>query len=267
MISSLPVEKLRVGMYVILPVSWFKHSFLKNQFLITSEEQIKKIRDSELTEIKIDTSQGLAVQEIESITHEAPPPPTSPDKWNPAEEINEKLKEAIHDKNLSPDKKAKAVYENSLDLMNRLLENPTSKAIGEGKKGIANVVDMILSDNETSSRLMDITSHDFYTYSHSVNVGILSVLLSKKLYTGSTDHDMHKLGAGFFLHDLGKVRVDPAIINKPGRLTEAEMFQMRIHPYQSYKILKETDHLTEEAKIIALQHHERDDGTGYPPAG
>jgi len=59
MISSLPVEKLRVGMYVILPVSWFKHSFLKNQFLITSEEQIKKIRDSELTEIKIDTSQGL----------------------------------------------------------------------------------------------------------------------------------------------------------------------------------------------------------------
>jgi len=148
--------------------------------------------------------------------------------------------------------------------MNRLLENPTSKAIGEGKKGIANVVDMILSDNETSSRLMDITSHDFYTYSHSVNVGILSVLLSKKLYTGSTDHDMHKLGAGFFLHDLGKVRVDPAIINKPGRLTEAEMFQMRIHPYQSYKILKETDHLTEEAKIIALQHHERDDGTGYP---
>ncbi|MCH7552016.1 HD-GYP domain-containing protein, partial [Patescibacteria group bacterium] len=106
--------------------------------------------------------------------------------------------------------------------------------------------------------------HDFYTYTHSVNVGILSVSLSKNLYKGSTDHNMHELGAGFFLHDLGKVRVDPAIINKPGRLTEKEMQQMRIHPYQSYKILEETNHLTKEAKVIALQHHEREDGTGYP---
>jgi len=70
--------------------------------------------------------------------------------------------------------------------------------------------------------------------------------------------------AAFFLHDLGKVRVDPAIINKPGRLTEEEMSKMRIHPYQSYKILEESGHLSHECKVITMQHHEREDGSGYP---
>ena len=75
---------------------------------------------------------------------------------------------------------------------------------------------------------------------------------------------MYELGAGFFLHDLGKTRVDPAIINKRGKLTEDEMKKMRSHPYQSYKILAEANQLSEECRLIALQHHEREDGKGYP---
>jgi HD-GYP domain-containing protein (c-di-GMP phosphodiesterase class II) len=75
---------------------------------------------------------------------------------------------------------------------------------------------------------------------------------------------MHELGAGFFLHDLGKVRVDPAIINKRGSLNEEEMKKVRIHPYQSYLMLKEANQLSNECSIIALQHHEREDGKGYP---
>ncbi len=263
MIVTVKVKELRIGMFVELPGSWFKHSFLKNRFIIESKEDLNKIIESGLKEISIDTSLGHAVQEIESISHETPPV-KPPDEWKPDKDINDELKEAIHDKHLPPEKKAKAVYKNSIDLMSKLLESPTAEAIGEGKEGITHVVDLILKDDDTTSYLMDITSHDFYTYTHSVNVGILSVSLAKKLYKGSNKHDMHELGAGFFLHDLGKTQVDPAIINKPGRLNDAEMFQMRIHPYQSYKILKETKHLTEEAKVIAMQHHERDDGTGYP---
>ena len=144
------------------------------------------------------------------------------------------------------------------------VEDPKAENVGEAKKGIAEVVDLIVADDETAFHLLRISSHDFYTYTHSVNVGVLSILLSKALFKKSDAHDMHELGAGFFLHDIGKVRVDPAIINKPGRLTEDEMKIMRTHPYQSYKILSETNHLTEECKIIALQHHEREDGKGYP---
>ena len=75
---------------------------------------------------------------------------------------------------------------------------------------------------------------------------------------------MRELGAGFFLHDLGKVHVESSIINKPARLTKGEMFKIHTHPYQGYLLLKETNQLTEDCQIIVMQHHEREDGTGYP---
>ena len=72
------------------------------------------------------------------------------------------------------------------------------------------------------------------------------------------------LGQDFFLHDLGKVKVNPDVLNKPARLTEAEMRHVRIHPYQGYKLLDGANELTEECRIIVMQHHEFVDGTGYP---
>lgn len=75
---------------------------------------------------------------------------------------------------------------------------------------------------------------------------------------------MHELGAAFFLHDIGKVRVDPAITKKPGKLTEKEMLQMRSHALEGYDLLSATKQLSEECKIIVMQHHEREDGSGYP---
>jgi len=89
-------------------------------------------------------------------------------------------------------------------------------------------------------------------------------MLAKELFKKSDAHDMHELGAAFFLHDIGKVRVDPAITKKPGKLTEQEMIQMRTHAAVGYDILSEAKNITEECKIIVTQHHEREDGTGYP---
>jgi HD-GYP domain-containing protein (c-di-GMP phosphodiesterase class II) len=60
------------------------------------------------------------------------------------------------------------------------------------------------------------------------------------------------------------VEVDASIINKPGKLTEEEMTQIRQHPHMGYKLLYETNQLTHECKKIVLQHHERYDGKGYP---
>jgi len=108
-------------------------------------------------------------------------------------------------------------------MMSRLLEHPTAENIAETKKGIAEIVNLILTDEATNLHLLRITSHDHYTYTHSLAVGLLSVSLAKVLFKRSQGHDMHELGAGFFLHDLGKVKVDAAIINKPGKLTEEEM--------------------------------------------
>ena len=69
---------------------------------------------------------------------------------------------------------------------------------------------------------------------------------------------------GFSLHDIGKVRIRPGIINKRGKLTDAKMAVMRTPPDQGYTILSVTKQLTEDCRIIVGQHHERQDGSGYP---
>ncbi|MEH6814186.1 MAG: HD-GYP domain-containing protein, partial [Motiliproteus sp.] len=119
-------------------------------------------------------------------------------------------------------------------------------------------------DDQTARNLLRITSHDFYTYTHSVNVGVTSLMVAKELFRGSDAHDLEELASGFFLHDLGKVMVRPEVINKPGRLDDAEMKHMRIHPYQGYKLLDAAGEMTEESRYIVMQHHERFDGSGYP---
>jgi len=214
--------------------------------------------------VRIYPSRSAAELEVESLSHQPEKELEPPKDWLPEKDLSEALSEVIRDGSLQPDLKARVVYHHSVGLMERLFDNPTAEFIGKSKKAIAAIADLILDDDDTSRNLLKITTHDFYTYTHSVNVGILSIYLAKRLYGPSSGHDLHELGAAFFLHDLGKVRVDPAIINKPGRLTEEEMSKMRIHPYQSYKILEESGHLSHECKVITMQHHEREDGSGYP---
>lgn len=263
MVQKIKTKDLRIGMHVILPGSWVDHSFLRSRFTIRYKDEIKKIIEGGFDEISIDMSSGMPFTEAEEVAH-GKEDMQPPEKWETKNIVPDELREAVNDKNLTSEKKATIVYNSSVELMRRLMDDPKAENIKEAKGGIAEVVNLVLSDQATAKHLLRITAHDFYTYTHSVNVGVLSVMLCKSLFGGSDKHDMHELGAGFFLHDMGKIRVDPAIINKPGRLTDEEMKRMRIHPYQSYKIMKEANALSEECSIIAMQHHEREDGTGYP---
>lgn len=261
------IKDLKIGMYIVLPVSWFKHPFLKNEFVIDSEKQINQLIEYGFHEVKIDTSKSISASEAEYKDQMIVAPNalvTSPRKWDPDKLIPVELREALHDKKLPPEQKSQIVYKSSLILMDRLFDDPKTENIQEAKKGISDIVDLILGDDTTSSFLLRLTSYDVYTYTHSVNVGVLGVLLAKDLFRKSDRHDMHELGAGFFLHDIGKVRIDQAIINKEGRLTDQEMDIIRTHPKEGYALLKETNQLTEECRIVVMQHHERHDGSGYP---
>jgi HD-GYP domain-containing protein (c-di-GMP phosphodiesterase class II) len=262
-ITKIQTRNLKIGMYVIIPATWLNHPFAIGSFEIKSKDQIQKIIQSGFNEVRIDTEKEVAFIEPEpadqgnnKISSEA--------AWQPGKFVPPALFEAIHDKHLTPEKRADVVYQSSVELMGKLLDDPKAENIIEAKHGISEIVDMVFSQDDTSHFLLRITSHDYYTYTHSVNVGILGILLAKQLFRRPSAHNMHELGAGFFLHDLGKIRIDPAIINKSGRLTDEEMEEMKKHPNFSYKILKETNQLSEECGIIALQHHEREDGSGYP---
>ena len=282
-LQEIPVDQLREGMYVVLPLSWNEHPFIKGSFRIKEHEQIREIIACGLKRVPIDPTRSEGplpdpdaplptVEELAHMSHgDAPPPGVAdpreaepPPKWSADKLVPEALSVALEDRSLPSEQKSKAVYQNSKVLMERLLESPTAENLQASKQAISAVTDLILSDDETANNLLRITSHDFYTYTHSVNVGVTSLMLCKALFKGSDGHDLHELGAGFFLHDLGKVKVDPAIINKPGKLTDQEMQRVRIHPYQGYKLLHEAGALSEESRIIVMEHHEFDDGTGYP---
>jgi len=266
MIETIKTSELKIGMYVILPKSWYVrilHPFQKTQFLIETEEELQQILHSGLEEVQIDPSLAFIEQEVECLTHPASEI-TPPKEWKSDKNISHQLKQVIHDQSLEPEVKAKAVYQESIVLMKSLFDHPTAGQIIQAKEAISEMVDMILSEDNTTLNLLKIMTHDFYTYTHSVNVGVQSIALAKRLYGAHSDHDMHELGAGFFLHDLGKAKIDPAILNKAGRLDEKEMAIMRAHPSLGYSILKKANQLSRECALIAIQHHEREDGTGYP---
>ncbi len=268
MLKKIQSSSLSLGMYVILPSSWMSHPFLKGRFLIKNPDDIKRIMDQGISEVTIDTARGLSFPNVDIISHASETPSVRnfkpPASWHPETIIPDDLKQAVNDRRMPYEKKSKIVYTSSVEMMRRLMEDPKTENIREVKRGISDVVDVIISDDRTAKHMLSITAHDFYTYTHSVNVGVLGVMLSRELFKNKDTHNLHELGAGFFLHDLGKIHVDSAIINKPGKLTDEEMRKMRIHPYQSFRILEEAGQLSQECRMITLQHHERDDGNGYP---
>jgi len=262
MMETIPVDELKIGMHVLLNLAWYEHPFLKSQFHLSSEDEIKKIKGLGLKAVAVDLAKSI----IPEVSVPSPPGADNRDQPETKSEpiVPDELLTVLHDRKLAPERKANLIQEYSMSMMKNLLEKPTAGNIEEFKKGTSEIVDLILRDNETTFFLTNITDHDYYTYTHSVNVGFLAVALAKTVFQQSDHHDLHALGAGFFLHDLGKVNIDLGIINKPGKLTDEEMQQMKRHPAQGFFILQEAKQMTKELKMIVLQHHEKMNGTGYP---
>lgn len=110
--------------------------------------------------------------------------------------------------------------------------------------------------------LNDIRTKDNYTYTHGIDVAILSVMIGKQL--GYTQEELKQLGLSALLHDIGKVFTPPEILNKPGPLTVSEFEEMQRHTLLGYKYLVNDLGLSPEISIPALQHHECIIGGGYP---
>jgi len=104
--------------------------------------------------------------------------------------------------------------------------------------------------------------HDEYVYRHSIAVALLSKLIGKA--RGFDDQQTLELMTAGFLHDIGKSRVPGAILNKPGKLTDEEFAIVKEHTLHGFEILKNSEGLPERHAYVALQHHEREDGSGYP---
>ena len=119
-----------------------------------------------------------------------------------------------------------------------------------------------VTDNQITGLLHAVQDHDDYTYVHSLRVAIYLSLLGHSI--GIKGDDLLILSSGGLMHDLGKCRIPHGILNKPGRLTDDEFVVMETHVNHTKDIFATTNNISESIQVIALQHHEKVNGTGYP---
>lgn len=270
--------QLQEGMYVDLGAGWMDHPFLRRSFLLKNRQQIKKIQGylkvvavcPERSKVSLPSAEtpvvAAATHHSESVTPQEPLSAELPqtEKWEETNKPGEKLSAAINSDKPATEK-AQEIFQHSTELMDLVLSQaPTAELIHDSAENIKDLAGFIVEDDEVANRLLAITSHDYYTYTHSVNVGIKSLLIAKKILNTRDATLLQELGVGFFLHDIGKSQVDPGILNKPGKLTPDEYEIMKGHPERGVELLAAADSLTETARIITVQHHEKVDGSGYP---
>lgn len=130
------------------------------------------------------------------------------------------------------------------------------------RKVVDDIIDQILYNSDVVYNVVDLKSHDNYTYAHSVNVCILSVLTGKTI--GMNRFDLRDLAIGALLHDIGKIFIDNEVLNKPGQLSSDEMAMVREHSRYGFDALRSKVNISLVSAHVAFQHHEREDGSGYP---
>ena len=168
----------------------------------------------------------------------------------------------VSDPRISIDEKAKIVHSTATNLMKDLFNSPAAGTIERTKTFACNMVDYILKEGRAAHSLLKIAIHEYYTYTHSVNVAAVGTLFAQSIGLG--ENELKNLCAGILVHDIGKTRISTDILNKKGKLTKEEFAKIKEHPEMGVEVLKETGNGFIDEYTITLQHHENYDGTGYP---
>lgn len=156
-------------------------------------------------------------------------------------------------------------YENSIHVMKKIVTNIYDG--GGVDIDLVNLISENISSNINSSTntiwyLNQLRQLDEYTYTHSINVGIYSVLICRWL--GLAQREAQEVLKAGILHDIGKIRIPTDILNKKAALAPDEFDEVKKHAIYGYRILEEAEELSDAVKNAVLMHHERADKSGYP---
>lgn len=148
----------------------------------------------------------------------------------------------------------------------RFMDTFKSSSKDGGLEQIVGDVDTLidqLMEKDVVAGLNSIKVHDNYTFQHSIDVSIMGILLARKI--GWSKERLKAFGVGCILHDIGKIFIEKEILTKSGRLSEREFKVMKAHPVMGYQLVKTiAPSLGYLVPHVAFQHHERQDGSGYP---
>lgn len=288
MLKRVSPDQVRLGMFVhSFDGGWLSHPFWRSQFHLTDPEDLERVHSSKVRAVIIDAAKNLDT--VSPAERPAVPPCIDTDRApdhlaRPVAARSPgdfgKTTEPPPFRRYRPasasgaDTDASATAERA-QMVRAFAES--SRAVQQAFKGVihgrrvsldalSGVVDQI-SDVMTRNRAMMIgisrlKSKDEYTFYHSVAVGALMLGLAREL--GLDEETARALALGGLVHDVGKMKMPHAILNKPGPLTEEEFAEMRRHPELGYEMLAADGVASPIVLEVTLRHHERLDGKGYP---
>ena len=264
--KKIPVNQLRVGMHLLrLEGSWISHPFWRARFVVEDPQVLAKVRASGVTECWIDTALGLDVAPPEAVAPALPVAPlavtsapapaaaATPAPPPARTAFDEELRQAAALCNKS--RRAVASMFNEAR-MGRTLDAEACLPLVEDIAG------SVMRNPGALVSLARLKTRDDYSYMHSVAVCALMVSLARRI--GLDEAQCREAGQAGLLHDIGKALMPLEVLNKPGKLTDAEFAVMREHPQRGHQLLAEGRAASSVTLDVALHHHERIDGTGYP---
>jgi putative nucleotidyltransferase with HDIG domain len=246
-VKKISIDDCTVGMYVEDVFSKDDVLLLSSDSLITRSEQIAALRRQGVMSLYIDVGKGKDVPiKIEDV-------PPGADTTQREVEYFKELEKArvIHNQTLVTAKEAL-----------QSIRKGGTFSVSKVEESSQNIVESILRNTDALISLCQIKGYDEYTYTHSVNVSVLTTAVAYSL--GYNRDRLLQVGVGGLLHDVGKMRVPETILNKPGKYTEWEFSVMKKHPEYGIDILKDKKSVSDFSRALVIQHHERFNGKGYP---
>jgi putative nucleotidyltransferase with HDIG domain len=266
MLKRIHVEQLQVGMHLKeFCGSWIDHPFWRTGFVIKDPKDIELILASKIKEVTIDCSKGLdvpvgapVVSEVEDTPAAIEPEPGKRALAKPAQETAPvAAKQEI-------ERAARICQEAKAAVVSMFEEVRMGKAVdvGGARQLVEDISDSVARNPGAIISLARLKTADDYTYMHSVAVCAMMVALAKQL--GLDEAQTRVCGMAGLLHDMGKVAMPTEVLNKPGKLTDAEFDIMKTHPTEGYKMLMASSGVDTVSLDVMLHHHEKVDGSGYP---
>jgi putative nucleotidyltransferase with HDIG domain len=260
-LKRIAVADLCLGMFVHeFCGSWMEHPFWKAKFLLNSAKDLQRIRDSGIEEVWIDPDKGLDV----------PDGSVAVSQEEVAAEVEQLLVAEVEHKPVSASLEEEARRAQKLCARSK---DAVVAMFGEVRMGqaidaerVIELVDEIsasvMRNPDAMISLARLKTSNEYTYMHSVAVCALMIALARQL--GLAEEQVREAGVAGLLHDIGKMMIPDTILNKPGKLTDAEFTTMRDHPMAGLKLLKDNRDISAIVLDVCLHHHEKVDGSGYP---
>ena len=262
-IRKIATGQLRMGMYVHKLVgSWLTTPFWQSSFLVDCQQKIDKIRASAVTELWIDTGKGCDVRAASPEPCGAPAVAAAPFavlapapafRFAPATPapIAEELQRAVA-----------LIDKSKVAVLSMFQDARMGRAIDlEGALPLVDeIAGSVIRNSSALIGLARLKTADNYTYMHSVAVCALMIALARQL--GLDDAVTRELGLAGLLHDVGKMVLPMAILNKPGKLTIEDFDIVKGHPAAGQAMLLGAGGIGAVALDVCLHHHEKFDGSG-----